>query len=262
MQVDWLTVAAQIVNFLILVWLLHKFLYGPIVRAMGDREKRIAARLQEAEERKLEAEREAAGYRSQREALEKERADILAHAAEEAADTKRSLEEATRRNVEQRRNEWLTEFDNEKKDFLRDMRRRSAEHVLTLARRTLKELASSQLEERVAATFAKQIEGIDSQLRDRLVKACHQAGGKIVVKSSLALDAEAQRRITRAVHKGISETAEVNYEQSEDTTSGVEMKVGSQTLAWTFATFLDELEQRLSRDLSEVRPRNAGPSTA
>ena len=43
MQVDWLTVAAQIVNFLILVWLLHKFLYGPIVRAMGDREAAIAA---------------------------------------------------------------------------------------------------------------------------------------------------------------------------------------------------------------------------
>ncbi len=35
MQIDWVTVAAQIVNFLVLVWLLKRFLYGPIMRAMA-----------------------------------------------------------------------------------------------------------------------------------------------------------------------------------------------------------------------------------
>ena len=44
MQIDWITVAAQIVNFLILVWLLQHFLYGPITRAMQRREQRIAER--------------------------------------------------------------------------------------------------------------------------------------------------------------------------------------------------------------------------
>ena len=261
MQIDWFTVAAQIVNFLILVWLLQKFLYRPIVRAMGDREKKIAARLQEAEDRKREAEREAEDYRAQGAALEKQKAGLLAQAAEDAENSKRSLEDAARRGVEQRRNEWLKEFDNEKKEFIHDMRRRSAEYVFALARRTLKELANSQLEEQVAAAFAKQIEEIDPQLRDRLVKACQQTGRKIVVNSSLALDAETQQRITRAVHKNISKTAEVHYEQSEDTTSGIEMKVGSQTLAWTFASFLDDLEQQLNKDLDEFHPSNVRPST-
>ena len=48
MQIDWFTVVAQIVNFLTLVGLLKKFLYGPIIRAMDDRERRIASRLEEA----------------------------------------------------------------------------------------------------------------------------------------------------------------------------------------------------------------------
>ena len=256
MQIDWITVAAQIVNFLVLVWLLHRFLYQPIVRAMNDRENRIASRLREAAERKVEAEREADQYRSQREALEKEKQQLLAHAGEEAENTKRLLEDAARRDVEQRRKEWLHELDDEKEQFLSDMRRRSAEHVLALARRALNELADSRLEEQVAAAFARQIEDIDPELRDRLVKASHAAGGKVIVKSRLELDAEAQRRMTRAVHKGISETAEVHYEPSEDTTSGIELRIGSQTLAWTFASYLDELEQRLSRDLSEIRPRS------
>jgi F-type H+-transporting ATPase subunit b len=262
MQIDWITVAAQIVNFLVLIWLLHRYLYGPIVRAMNEREEGITSRLREAKELKLDAEQEAATYRSQRDALEKEENDILARAEEQAEITKRRLEDVVRSEVEQRRTEWLKQIDDEKEEFLRDMRRRSAEHVLTLARRALSELADAQLEGQVATAFAKQIGGIDSQLRDRLAKACDSAGGKVVVKSSLGLDAEAQRRITRAVHKSVSETAEVHYEQAADTTSGIELEVGSQTLAWTFATFLDELEQQLSRDLTEISPPREEPPAA
>ncbi len=53
MQIDWLTVIAQIVNFLILVWLLKRFLYQPVINAMDQREQRIAERLQKAELRAL-----------------------------------------------------------------------------------------------------------------------------------------------------------------------------------------------------------------
>ncbi len=50
MLINWFTVLAQIVNFLILVYLLKRFLYGPIIRAMQEREKKIARRLQDAED--------------------------------------------------------------------------------------------------------------------------------------------------------------------------------------------------------------------
>ena len=52
MLIDWFTVVAQIVNFLILVALLKHFLYGPLVRAIDAREERIAARLAEAERKR------------------------------------------------------------------------------------------------------------------------------------------------------------------------------------------------------------------
>ena len=45
MLIDWFTVGAQAVNFLILVWLLRRFLYQPILRAIDTREQRIAAEL-------------------------------------------------------------------------------------------------------------------------------------------------------------------------------------------------------------------------
>ena len=42
MLIDWFTVGAQALNFLILVWLMKRFLYKPILHAIDAREKRIA----------------------------------------------------------------------------------------------------------------------------------------------------------------------------------------------------------------------------
>ena len=55
MPIDWFTVVAQAINFLILVWLLKRFLYKPILHAIDEREKGIAAQLAQAEAKKAEA---------------------------------------------------------------------------------------------------------------------------------------------------------------------------------------------------------------
>ena len=47
MLIDWFTVVAEIVNFLILVALLKRFLWGRLVQAIDEREKRISGRLAE-----------------------------------------------------------------------------------------------------------------------------------------------------------------------------------------------------------------------
>ena len=49
MHIDWFVFLCQIVNFLILLWLLKKFLYGRIIAAMDAREAKIASTFEEAE---------------------------------------------------------------------------------------------------------------------------------------------------------------------------------------------------------------------
>ena len=55
MLIDWFTIGAQALNFLILVWLMKLFLYAPILLAIDTREKRIAAELADADAKKAEA---------------------------------------------------------------------------------------------------------------------------------------------------------------------------------------------------------------
>ena len=53
MKINWFTVIAQVINFLMLVWLLKKFLYKPILDAVNEREKKITDQLKDADDKKL-----------------------------------------------------------------------------------------------------------------------------------------------------------------------------------------------------------------
>jgi F-type H+-transporting ATPase subunit b len=69
MLIDWFTVGAQTLNFLILVWLMKRFLYKPIRHAIDEREKRIAAELANADKKKAEAQKQSDAFRHKTEAV-------------------------------------------------------------------------------------------------------------------------------------------------------------------------------------------------
>ncbi len=74
MLINWFTVGAQAINFLILVWLLKRFLYKPILHAIDEREKGIAAQLADVEAKKAEAQKDRDDFQHKNEAFDQERA--------------------------------------------------------------------------------------------------------------------------------------------------------------------------------------------
>src|SRR5580700_4764336 len=95
MLIDWFTVGAQALNFLILVWLMKRFLYKPILNAIDAREKRIAAELADADAKKTEAKKERDDFQHKNEEFDKQRATLLAKATDEAkTERQRLLDEA------------------------------------------------------------------------------------------------------------------------------------------------------------------------
>ena len=98
MLIDWFTVGAQALNFLILVWLMKRFLYKPILHAIDEREKRIAAELADADAKKVEAKRERDEFQHKNDEFDQQRAALLGQATDEAnAVRQRLLDEARKR---------------------------------------------------------------------------------------------------------------------------------------------------------------------
>lgn len=95
MQISWWTLALQVVNFLVLVWLLQRFLYRPVRDILEKRKAMATEALDAAAKAKKEAEAERKRYEDERGGLVAERQEMLeaAHRSIEAERTKR-LEEA------------------------------------------------------------------------------------------------------------------------------------------------------------------------
>ncbi len=100
MLFDWFTLLAQLVNFLVLVWLLKRYLYKPILNAIDEREKLIARQLEEAEASKANARQEFETYQQKNAAFDQQHQNRLHSAISEVNAERQKLLEQTRREVE------------------------------------------------------------------------------------------------------------------------------------------------------------------
>ena len=257
MQIDWLTVAAQIVNFLVLVWLLQRFLYKPITNAMRRREERIEERLSEAKAARAEAEEEAEKLRQERADLDKAKDDILDKARAEASELREGLEDEIRKDMEDKRETWRRHLAEEREDFARTLQRRAASQLLDIAARVLADFADADLSEAVAKTFVARLDALDEETRKRLAEAAGRADGA-TVETGRALGSSARSRITRALHEALSTDIPVAYHEDEGVLLGVRLIVGEQTVEWSAARHLKRLETVLDEILESESHRAPG----
>lgn len=250
MQIDWITVGAQIVNFLVLVWLLNALLYRPVTRAMETREAAIRDRFAEAERREAEAGAEAERTRAERAAIEDQRAALLAEAEEEAHSFSLRLEHEARGEVDARRAAWEDELRKEQAAFLRELRHNVAGHVSRVARRVLSDLAGAELESAVTGVFVARLRGLEGKALKDLRAEAGDARGLMSVDSAFELGAADRTRIEEAAREVLHPEAGVAFRTDPDLVCGLRLRVGGQTVQWNVDDYLDALEAEVAPLLS------------
>lgn len=253
MEVDWVTVAAQLLNFLVLVWLLHRFLYGPLTRAMQRREERIRNRIADADAAREAAEADAARLEKERRELEERREALLREAREEAKALEKRLESELREEVAERRAAWLDELREERADFLATLREQASEGFRRLADDALRAMADEDLASRLARAFLAALDRLDEDDAARLARAAQEAGGARVV-SSAPLDETLRERIGERVRARLGDAAGPDFETDADGPVGVVLRSGGETLAWTLDAYLDRFAEGLDAAFRDALP--------
>ncbi len=153
MNIDWFTFIAQIFNFLVLVALLWWLLYGPIVRAMSQREEKIANRLAEANQKRDEAEHKISEYEKKIREIDQQSEQLLKDARREAHEEQQRLHTDARKEVDQKRADWHEAYRREQDALVSEIRRQAGRMGVTAARHALSQLADAELERRVCEVF-------------------------------------------------------------------------------------------------------------
>jgi len=245
MTLDWVTIAAQAVNFLILVWLLKRFLYRPVLNAMNRREQRIADRLQEAARRSSEAEETRRDFERRRSDLDAERETVLSAAREEAQALRDELTARTRTEIDGMRARLADEVARERRDFVLALRREAAETILAQTRKVLAELADETLEHRVAAHLARRLTDLDEASIHLL-----RSASAIRVLSAFEIGGPEREALTAAVASVTAEAPEIRFERDGALICGAAIVAEGLRIDWSLDGHLDAVSRRLEEYLA------------
>ena len=251
MEIDWITLGAQVVNFVILVLLLRHFLYGRILGAVERREEEIQDRLDQAREKEEEAREEAEAHRREREELQEKRDELLREAREAAEEEREKRLEEVRREADAARERWRDQLEREREDFLRELRERAAQATWKMVERALGDLADEDLQRRTVDTFVKRVEeaGGDSELAEAVSGA-----DDLVLRSAFELADEDRERIRELLQEELGAGDGLDFQVDPELILGLRLEAGDQEVQWSVRDQMRALEERVREILArEVR---------
>jgi F-type H+-transporting ATPase subunit b len=255
MHIDWFIFFAQMVNFLILVYLLKRFLFGRIIAAMDKREAGIAATLSDADRMKQEAFETAEACTEKNRMWNERYEGMVKQAAEEVEVQRKELMNKARSDVDQIRRRWEETIDREKDAFLQHIRQWTGKHIYTVARKALQDLADVDLERRIVDVFIRRLEGVSEQESTAIRESVRSADGSIIVQSAFDISPELRERLQAALLAYGADGKKIQYVRATDVVSGIELRTAGYKLAWSLNEYLESLEESLSSALQEEAKR-------
>ena len=254
MLIDWFTVVAQVVNFLVLVALLKRFLWGRLTQAIDAREARVAGELAKAEQKNKDAQRLAEELRARALEQEQKRDEMLAQARKQADAQHAKLVQEARETVREVERKWHDTLEQEQNAFFAEMRLRAAEEVLTVIRRGLTDLASSDLRQAAIAVFLEKLRSID-------VSVLQDLGAKEkLVRSAAEIPEATRQKVAAVLAERLGAPQKLRFEEVPGMAWGIELRGNGRKIGWNPECYLDEMQENLRKALerrAEVVDREA-----
>ncbi|MFA6239689.1 MAG: hypothetical protein WC655_02095 [Candidatus Hydrogenedentales bacterium] len=255
MPIDWFTVGAQALNFAILVWLLKRFLYKPILNAIDARESRIAAQLADAAAKEAEAQRERGEFQRKNEEIDQQRDGLLTKARQEAESERQRLFEEARKAADAMTAMRQEALRNDAHNLNRAISLRTQQEVFAIARKALTDLAATSLEERMGDVFMRRLQEMDAPSKSAFADALRTATEPAIVRSAFDLPEQQRAAIQKALNEAFALDVLIRFETASDLVSGIELSANGQKVAWSIADYLVSLE----KDVGELLNKQGKP---
>ncbi len=245
MEIDLFTFAAQVVNFLILVLLLKRFLFDRVAAVMDERAKRITEALAAAESARERAETGAASVQALRAEIEADRDRILSEARELAAARLRVAFEEARASGEEERRAWRADLAARRESFYASLGEGTVAWLGDLARKALVDLADEDLESRVVKVFLARFEALDDEAIRNMRRSMESEDAKITITSSFEMRDSDRLKMRELAGKRLSWTGVIDFQVDPGEGVGLALVAGGFKVAWRVGEYLRDVDARI-----------------
>ena len=239
MQLDWTTFVLEILNFLILLWILKRFLYEPVLKAITRRKAAIEQTLADASNQKTEAQALEQQFRTRLDAWEQEKAKLREQMlAEIRAERERQLAELQKTLANEREKNRVLEERHlrDRENKLRDEVRSDAARFLA---RLMQRLATPALETRMVDVAIEDLKGLPDEQRQQVNGAVPDDGTPAKVSTAFPLPGQQRKELEQALGNILGRAVKADYVRDEALLAGVRIKMGPWILQ---ASLQDEMK--------------------
>ena len=242
MLINWFTVVAQVINFLILVWLLKHFLYKPILDTIDERERKVVKRLSDADARMKEAGKEQEEYRHKNQELEQHRTESLAKAERDAEAERQRLLDQARKEYEEKRSDYSEILTHEEQRLMQTLSSRTRKEVFAIARKTLADMANAGVEKSMVDVFLQQLHSLGGNEKEEMAAGYRSSPEPVTIRTGMDLPSEQKETLEQAIAEMLGTSPQCQYETVPDLIGGIEVTVSGKKIAWSIREYLSNLE--------------------
>jgi F-type H+-transporting ATPase subunit b len=257
MLIDNFTVIAQLINFLILVWLLKRFLYQPVLRAIDARERRLQEQQRQAQDEQAQAQELKQKLEDEQRKLQQQRDSLLEQARTEARELRETELEKARSEIEAQKEQWRDQVRAEQQQVHTHLRDCVLQEMHTAIRRALHDLADQGLEQQMVRHFIALIEHLASEQRAQLERISANSETDPLLKTSFPVDENTRKDLSSALSDKLG-LKNVNFRHDTTMTCGIKLEWDDYHLEWNLDAYLEQMKQKLQRQLEEIGTEGRG----
>lgn len=225
------------------------------MKAMKEREQKVASELEEARLKKIEAEQKEKELEQDIKEFESQKSQMLENAREEISDKRKEWMEQLRNEITDIRSQWVEAIEKEKETFLTHLKQETGNQVVSLIQKVLSDLSERNLQQQTADFFFEKFENLDQEEKERLRKAIQdleKSDAEIV--STFELDDKQKSKIKDLLDEITHVKFDYDFQKSKELGFGLEVHIGGWRLGWNLESYLEELRRNMDQYLKTQTP--------
>lgn len=239
MELNWSTFVLEIINFLVLVWILKHFLYQPVMDLLARRRAAIETQLAEAKQQQDEADTLKQQYENRLSDWQLERQKAMEELNHELQQQRLKQHEALATELAQEQEKMRVAASRQQQQLMREMEQRALQQGAQFASRLLAEAAGPELQQRLFQLLLEGLRQLSAEQLETLVSEWGEAPQTLRVTSAYPLDEQQRQQLQQQLASVTGLSTPPDYVEDAALLAGLSITIG----AWALQLNLrDELQ--------------------
>jgi len=240
------TLLLEIANFLVLAYILTRFLFNPLKKMLDERAQRVTKVVDEAEQAKREADALKAEYEEKRRNIDAEIAALKNEARIVIDSTRQQMLQEAYEEIETMQKHAQDELEQQRADALRLHRSKIGELVAALTQRMVQDILTPQLQQAYLDAFLDQLSAV--QLEGRISTSGEEAVSVELITAT-PLPPEAKTRITATLETVVAQPLDLASRVDPDLIAGAMVRLGDTLIDGSLQGQLQQLRTRYEAEI-------------